>query len=306
MSKTPKGQIYRGRFAPSPSGPLHFGSLIAALGSYLQARSLSGEWLVRIEDLDPPRESPGADILILKSLEAHGLNWDGDIMYQSQRHDAYEQALSQLEDNEHLFYCSCTNKQLKSLQKNTNNIESTLRNGVYPGICRTHKKFRENCAIRMLVNDKIISFTDKVYGEVNQNLQNEVGAFVLKRRDGLYAYQLAVVVDDIAQGINEVVRGVDLLDSTPRQLFLYQCFNTTPPDYLHLPLALMTDKKKLSKQTGAEALHDDAATRNLISALQFLGQTTPEHLNQEPVNTIINWGISNWDVSKIPTQDIVI
>lgn len=314
MSKEPKGQIYVGRFAPSPSGPLHFGSLVAALGSYLQARSHNGKWLVRMEDLDPPREMPGADTLILNSLEAHGMHWDGDVMYQSERHEAYESALEQLQQTGSIFYCSCSNKQLKELRQrvdpttepNSDNGSGILSSGVYPGICREQKSFKKNCAIRLQVNKNNFSFNDLVYGKYSQNLAKDVGDFILKRRDGLYAYQLAVVVDDIEQGITAVVRGVDLLDSTPRQLYLYDRLNAKPPSYLHLPLALLPDRKKLSKQTGAPALLDENAADNLMAALQFLGLNTPDNLAHEPVENILKWGVLHWSVSNIPTQDSVI
>ncbi|MBT8141894.1 MAG: tRNA glutamyl-Q(34) synthetase GluQRS [Gammaproteobacteria bacterium] len=303
---TSKGQIYRGRFAPSPSGPLHFGSLLAALGSFLQARVQQGKWLVRIEDLDPPREIPGADKLILNSLETHGLHWDEALMYQSQRSEAYEHTLQELHKQGLLFYCDCSNKQIRARQNSEKLERSLLASGVYPGTCRSQTEHRENCGIRLRVSDQILMFKDRVYGLEAQDLKNEVGDFVLKRRDGLYAYQLAVVVDDIAQNITEIVRGVDLLDSTPRQLYLYQCLGASPPDYLHLPLALSPDKKKLSKQTGAKALDDKNAARNLTDALVVLGQAPPKHLHQESVKSILDWAISHWNVSSIPSQSTVI
>lgn len=304
MSQKSKGQIYRGRFAPSPSGPLHFGSLVAALGSYLQARSQTGEWLLRMEDLDPPRETSGADTLILKSLNAHGLNWDNEVMYQSRRHPAYEQALEHLKQKGLLFYCSCTRKQLRARQNATKDATS-----IYAGTCREHTKPRDNCAIRIRVPDDenaMISFRDHIHGSITQNLKHEVGDFVLKRRDGLYAYQLAVVVDDIAQGITEVVRGADLLNSTPRQLYLYQCLNAPPPSYLHLPLALLPDRKKLSKQTGAPPLDNHKASANLVQAMRFLGMPVKVDMLDSPIEDIIKWGITNWNESKIPAQDIII
>jgi len=209
MNNIIKGQFYRGRFAPSPSGPLHFGSLTSALASYLDAKANRGEWLVRIEDIDPPREIVGSDTLILRSLEAHGLHWDGEILYQSTRVHAYEMTLKDLASKGLLFYCSCTNKQLKAFRARHSENKSILTNGAYPGICRKHLKPRKDCAIRLKVDNQTILFHDRVYGLVAQNLVSELGDFVLKRRDGLYAYQLAVVIDDIYQGITDVVRGVE-------------------------------------------------------------------------------------------------
>ena len=306
MNTEIKGQFYRGRFAPSPSGPLHFGSLTSALASYLDARANNGEWLVRIEDIDPPREVTGSDKLILDSLQAHGMQWDGDVLYQSSRTEAYDAALIELAKKHLLFYCSCTHKQLKEFREKNSDTESILANGVYPGLCREHTDYRSECSIRLKINEQIFLFHDKVYGLVSQDLITEVGDFVLKRRDGLYAYQLAVVVDDIYQGVTDIVRGVDLLDSSPRQLYLYQCLNAHPPNYTHLPLALLPDGKKLSKQTGAKALDNTKAAENIFTALSFLGQNPPKELHAEPVNVLINWGIKHWDISKISTQDTVI
>ena len=306
MSDKTKGQFYRGRFAPSPSGPLHFGSLTSALASYLDAKANNGEWLVRIEDIDPPREVKFSDKQILNSLEAHALHWDGDILYQSTRSDAYESALEKLNQQNRLFYCSCTHKQLRKLRENNSTDKSTLANGVYPGICRKHTSYRDECAIRLIVDNQAMLYHDAVYGLIAQDLTTEVGDYVLKRRDGLYAYQLAVVVDDIYQGISDIVRGIDLLDSTPRQLYLYQCLNAKAPNYKHLPLALLENGKKLSKQTGAQALDDSNASANLCAALKFLGQEPTDELWFESVENILIWGIQHWNISKISMQDIVI
>jgi len=306
MNTQTKGQFYRGRFAPSPSGPLHFGSLTSALASYLEAKTNHGEWLVRIEDIDPPREVAGSDTLILKSLEAHGLQWDGDILYQSSRTDAYEAALDYLTKKNLLFYCSCTHKQLKEYRQQHFVNNSTLSNGVYPGICHEHTNYREDCAIRLRVDAQSILFHDAVYGLNAQDLTNDVGAFVLKRRDGLFAYQLAVVIDDIYQGITDIVRGVDLLDSSPRQLYLYQCLDTLAPNYAHLPLALMPSGKKLSKQTGASGLNNAQAQNNIFNALTFLGQNPPPELKFESVESLLQWAKSHWTISSISTQDTVI
>lgn len=306
MSQDSKGQVYRGRFAPSPSGPLHFGSLVAALGSFLQARSQSGEWLVRIEDLDPPREMPGADKMILECLQSHGLTWDGQVEYQSRRQDAYHEALTRLEKKQLLFNCSCSRKTLREYgeQHIDKNFDSNA--AIYPGICRDLNQSHKDCAVRIKVNSQQIMFADKVFGLIAQDLENDVGDFVLKRRDGLIAYQLAVVVDDIWQGITEVVRGVDLLDSTPRQLYLYQCLDARPPDYLHLPLAVASDGKKLSKQTHAQSVNQSDARENLINAMTCLGMNPGSKLIAQPVDAILNWGISNWNTEKIPNQNFII
>ena len=306
MDNIIKGQFYRGRFAPSPSGPLHFGSLTSALASYLDAKANNGEWLVRIEDIDPPREILGSDKLILQSLEAHGLDWDGDILYQSSRYAAYESALKFIEEQKRVFYCDCTYKQLKEHRaKNTAN-KSILANGIYPGICREQTTYKNECAIRLIVDEQKFIFHDAVYGLISQDLKSEVGDFALKRRDGLYAYQLAVVVDDIYQGITDIVRGADLLDSTARQLYLYQCLNASTANYKHLPLALLANGKKLSKQTGAAQLEDKNAALNLYQALNFLGQEPPTELQFESIESIIMWAIKHWTISTISTQDTVI
>ncbi len=306
MNTKIKGQFYRGRFAPSPSGPLHFGSLTSALASYLDAKANNGEWLVRIEDIDPPREVEGSDKLILDSLVAHGMQWDKDILYQSSRSQAYEEALIQLASGALIFYCSCTNKLLKKYREKSSVGESILANGVYPGICREHSRYQSECSLRLKISNQIFLFHDAVYGLISQDLNTEVGDFILKRRDGLYAYQLAVVIDDIYQGITDIVRGVDLLDSTPRQLYLYQCLNAQAPNYKHLPLALLPDGKKLSKQTGAKALDNAKAAQNIFAALQFLGQAPPDELLSESVENLIKWGVKHWHISKITTQDTVI
>lgn len=253
MTPTP----YRGRFAPSPTGPLHLGSLIAALVSYLDARQRQGSWLVRIEDLDPPREQAGAADAILRSLEAHGLHWDERLRYQSQGGEAYAAALEQLAAAEQLFWCRCSRKQLAGHE-------------VYPGTCRGCRQPRADAAIRWQVPVGFERFNDRYQGQQSVDLA-ALGDVVLRRRDGLFAYQLAVTVDDLDQGITEVVRGIDLLDSTPWQRALFRSLGSTPPDYAHFPVLVDANGQKLSKQNRAPALDDRKPGNNLQQALQHLG-----------------------------------
>lgn len=278
---------YIGRFAPSPTGPLHLGSLIGALASFLDARASGGQWLVRIEDLDPPREIDGAADAMLLSLEQHGLYWDGEPMRQSQRHAAYRAALTQLLEQGAAFYCTCSRTDLLPY------------GGIYPGICRgRHSQPAEEFAIRLQVQEADIGFNDAIQGYFSQSLQREVGDVVLRRKDGLFAYQLAVVVDDAEQGVTHVVRGSDLLDSTPRQLWLQQQLRLPAPHYAHFPVIANTEGQKLSKQTHAPALNSRHAARNLLAALAFLNQSLPH--DAESVESIVGQAIASWDMSSVP------
>lgn len=289
-------KLYRGRFAPSPTGPLHFGSLIAAVGSYVQAKSQSGEWLVRMEDIDPPREAPGAADDILRTLEAYHLNWDGKVLYQSQRHDAYEEALSLLGENGHTFPCGCTRKLIATTNRNTglDIYPGTCRNGLAPGV-----KARST---RVKVASESVNFLDRLQGAQEIQLDSDVGDFVVKRADGLFAYHLAVVVDDTFQGISEIVRGTDLLDSTPHHLYLQRLLNYQTPDYVHLPVAVNAQGEKLSKQTHANAVDPTKSGQMLEKALIFLGhKPDPDVINAEP-ETLLNWAIDNWNLERIPKQ----
>jgi len=245
-----------GRFAPSPTGALHFGSLAAALGSYLSIRANNGRWFVRIEDLDPPREETGAAQQILTLLEQYGFEWHGEVLYQSQRHSLYQAALEQLKQQQLIYACRCSRKQLQQR----------------PCPCQPHHYDDANSALKILVPDKTIQFEDQRCGVQQQNLAKEVGNVVLKRRDGLFAYQLAVVVDDAAQGITEVVRGEDLLDNTLRQIYLQQQLTLPTPRYCHLPLVKNAKGDKLSKQNLAPALKKADALPNLKKAWAFLYQ----------------------------------
>lgn len=290
---------YRGRFAPSPTGPLHFGSLLAALGSYLQARSRYGEWLVRMEDIDPPREVAGAADAILRTLEAYGLYWDGTVLYQSRRSEAYLDAIETLLRTKRAYHCTCSRKAIAEYQS------AHGRPGhIYPGLCRTaNNPSRPDAAIRVNIDGTTtITFTDRLQGEVLQNLRDEVGDFVIRRADGLFAYQLAVVVDDAAQGITEVVRGSDLLDSTPRQIFLQQSLNLPTPHYLHLPVAVNEQGQKLSKQTFAPALDDKNPLPTLITALAFLGQKPTPELAYASVEELLQWATRHWRPNAIPAR----
>lgn len=282
-----------GRFAPSPTGPLHAGSLLAAVASYCEARSAGGRWLVRIEDLDPPREMPGAADLILRQLEAFGLEWDGEVRYQSRRQAAYEAALEQLQRQGDLFWCRCTRTEL-----------SRLPGSAYPGTCRAFTAPRPESAIRLRVPDALTSFIDGLFGPLQENVLDAVGDFVLKRRDGFYAYQLAVVVDDADQGITQVVRGADLLDNTARQIVLQQKLGLPTPDYMHLPLLVHGDGSKLSKQTFAKALPLTGTSTLLVHTLHLLRQAPPADLGAEAPHTVLAWAVAHWQRHRIGTDPI--
>ncbi|MBV7568990.1 tRNA glutamyl-Q(34) synthetase GluQRS [Pseudomonas sp. PDM27] len=279
---------YIGRFAPTPSGHLHFGSLVAALASYLDARSVGGRWLMRMEDLDPPREEPGAQAAILKALESYGFEWDGDLVRQSERHDAYAEVLNRLFNHGLAYACTCSRKQLEPYH------------GIYPGLCRNAGHGADDAAIRLRVPELEYHFLDRVQGEYRQHLGREVGDFVIRRRDGLYAYQLAVVLDDAWQGITDIVRGADLLDSTPRQLYLQELLGLPQPRYLHIPLITQPDGHKLGKSYRSPPLTEDQATPLLLRALRALGQNPGTELIYATPREVLNWGIAHWDALLIP------
>jgi len=262
--------MYTGRFAPSPSGPLHMGSLIAAAASWLDARAAGGRWLVRIEDLDRPRCMPGAADAMLRTLDRLGLHWDGEVLCQSRRLEHYRAALDKLARQ--TYWCGCTRREIadSSLGLASDGAH------IYPGTCR-HGTARKR-ALRVRTTAEPISFVDRVQGRCQQVLEEDIGDFVLYRADGLFAYQLAVVVDDAAQGITDVVRGADLLDSTPRQIYLQQLLGLPTPRYLHVPVALDTAGGKLSKQTAAAPIETDPCA--LRRALAFLGQSEAGTLDQ--------------------------
>ena len=287
--------VYRGRFAPSPTGPLHFGSLVAAVASHLQARHQAGQWLVRVEDLDPPREVPGAADAILAALERHGLTWDGPVLYQSTRTDAYLDALEQLAADGHSYRCDCSRSAIARIAR------SGLCGPVYPGTCLAHPPATDrDCVIRLRTAGVTLAIEDGHYGRLELDLAREIGDFVLRRADGLFAYQLAVVVDDAAQGITEVVRGVDLLELTPAQVLLQRRLGLPTPGYLHHPLAASAQGAKLSKQTGARPLTDGDPRPDLLDALTFLGQEPPGELRSAGLDEFWHWAVTHWRPERMP------
>ncbi|MBI3899126.1 MAG: tRNA glutamyl-Q(34) synthetase GluQRS [Gammaproteobacteria bacterium] len=287
---------YRGRFAPSPTGPLHFGSLVAAVGSFLEARHRHGEWLVRMEDLDRPREVAGAADTILHTLDGFGLHWDGEVIYQSRRDSAYRQAFAALEAAGAVYPCACSRREI---------ADSALPGAdgpVYPGTCRAGLAAgRPVRAWRVRVEDALIDFVDGVQGRMQSPLDDDVGDFVALRADGLFAYQLAVVVDDAAQGITEVIRGADLLASTARQIYLQRLLGVATPAYAHLPVAVNVRGEKLSKQTGAIALDVADRATLLWQALDFLGQHPPSELRHESLEAVHVWARQHWRRESIPS-----
>ncbi|WP_227370402.1 tRNA glutamyl-Q(34) synthetase GluQRS [Halomonas sp. M20] len=281
---------YRGRFAPTPSGPLHFGSLVTALASYLDTRHAGGTWLVRIEDIDPPRCPPGTDTTILRQLEAFGLHWDEEVRYQSTRHEAYQAALEQLAENGLAYPCSCSRKERREY-------------AVYPGWCRSgvrHPGRSLAWRLRSDLGERPIVWQDRLFARQCFD-PAELGDVVLKRRDGLWAYQLAVVVDDGDQRINQIVRGTDLLDNTPWQGQLQRALNLPRPHYLHLPLIAAHNGQKLSKQNLAPALPtDDLSVRRFLhEALIALDQAPAPFLNDAPVNEQLSAAIAAWDSNRL-------
>ena len=289
-------QPYRGRFAPSPTGPLHFGSLVAALASCLDARRHGGEWRVRLEDVDAPRNVPGAAESILACLEAHGFAWDGPVLWQSTRLEAYRAVLDGLLAAGLAYGCCCSRKEIAARASRTA-VDGGL---LYPGTCRPGLPAgRQARAWRLRVAGEV-GFEDRLQGRQIQQLEQEVGDFVLLRADGQFAYQLAVVVDDAQQGITHVVRGADLLDSTPRQIFLQRCLGYPEPVHAHLPVATNAAGEKLSKQTRAPALVPERASASLVAALEFLGQRPPSGLARAGVAEVWAWALECWDFARIP------
>ncbi|MDR0379748.1 MAG: tRNA glutamyl-Q(34) synthetase GluQRS [Candidatus Accumulibacter sp.] len=288
---------YRGRFAPSPTGPLHFGSLVAAVGSYLDARANGGEWLLRIEDIDAPRTVPDAADGILRTLEGFGFEWDGEVVFQSRRLDLYHAALVRLQLAGHVYPCSCTRSEIAAATARRS-VDGGL---LYPGSCRAG--LREGVAARawrLRVPDREFVFRDRVQGEARQNLEREVGDFILLRADGQYAYQLAVVVDDAAQGINSIVRGADLLESTARQLWLRRCLGLPSPIHAHLPVAINPAGEKLSKQTRAPGIDPAQGVDALARALRFLGQPVPDEAERMALPDFWRRAIDAWRLSRVP------
>lgn len=286
---------YIGRFAPSPTGALHLGSLSAALGSYLQARSLQGEWHLRIEDIDTPRCLPGVADSQLRDLQRCGFEWDGAVIYQSRRLPAYQQALAQLQQHGWLYACSCSRREIAD--SNIVGVDGL----VYPGTCRSrHIPDTVPHALRLRTDDSLICFDDLIQGRICQRLQTELGDFVVRRADGLFAYQLAVVVDDAELGVTEVVRGADLITSTPRQLYLQRLLGLPTPRYAHLPVLVNAQGQKLSKQTLAPALTDMPPLTALRLAMQALGFTVPAQITT--LGDFWQWAPAVWRIANVPSQ----
>ena len=286
---------YRGRFAPSPTGHLHFGSLVAAVGSYLDARHQQGEWLLRIEDLDPPREIAGASDSIIRTLEQLGMSWDGPISFQSQRSHLYDEALEQLGQQGYIYDCGCSRKEI------ADTAVVTESGSVYPGTCRNGlPPGRSPRSVRVRVDPVTSSIRDRLQTPLQQQLASEVGDFIVRRADQLFSYQIAVVVDDAEQQISHVVRGADLLDSSPRQIYLQQLLGLPTPEYLHLPVAVDSKLAKLSKQTFARPVAPDERHSAVINALQFLRQPLPDSVHDASSDELWQWAIGHWDVTAVP------
>lgn len=289
-----------GRFAPSPTGPLHFGSIVAAVGSYLAARSSGGRWLLRIEDVDTPRSVPGAADGILRTLTRFGFEWDGPVVWQSARTAAYQAAFERLRAAGEVFGCACTRKEMADsalARDGTRRYPGTCRDGLPPG--------REARAWRLRVGPGVVGFDDGVQGRIDEDVAADVGDFVLLRADGLFAYQLAVVVDDADAGVTEVVRGADLLDSTPRQILIQRLLGYPTPRYAHLPVAGNAAGEKLSKQTLARAVEDARPQQVLADALDFLGQAPPAGLADADLDALWRWALANWSLARVPRQRLV-
>ena len=284
----PVAGTYVGRFAPSPTGPLHFGSLVAAVASYLDARASGGRWLVRMEDIDPPRNTPEAAAEILRALERFALEWDGDVLYQSSRLESYAFALSQLVDRGLIFPCTCAR---------------TPAGKGYSGKCRSRSLQdppRRPHALRVMVGDSPVTFADLLQGSQEFRLAEDPGDFVVRRKDGLFAYQLAVVVDDAFQQVTRVVRGIDLIDSTPRQIYLQRQLGLATPEYAHIPVITGPNGSKLSKQTFAAPLVQSEPSPFLVAALAALGLAPPAALLHERAEAILGWGTAHWDLAHVP------
>lgn len=279
---------YIGRFAPSPSGPLHFGSLVAALASFLDARANDGKWLMRMEDLDPSREPAGVADLILEQTRAFGMDWDGDVLYQSSRIDAYHSAIATLTEAGHCYRCDCSRAAIKAA------------GSVYQGLCADRELPPiAGTALRVRCDDEAVIFEDGVQGPFSQHVRSEVGDFIILRKDSLVAYQLAVVVDDAYQEISHVIRGCDLLDSTPRQIHLQRLLGATTPCYAHIPVVVNELGQKLSKQHFAEPLPQNDPQTELLRALHFLGMKPPSRRAFTSVEQVIAWAIDNWDIQLV-------
>ena len=289
---------YRGRFAPSPTGPLHFGSLVAAMASYLEARSHSGEWLIRIDDVDEGRRIPESESWILKTLERFGFEWDGPISRQTSNKEQYRHQLAQLIDLNLAYSCECSRKQV------TANAFKTGKEGpIYPGTCKTKDlAFISTRAIRVKTNNQIIDFEDKLFGQTNQNLAEELGDFVIRRADGLFAYQLAVVVDDHISEISHVVRGADLLWSTPRQIHLQQLLGFDTPSYSHIPLVYGEDGRKLSKSDKAHPLENDDPIPALHMAWKHLNQPIEPNMPNS-TQDFWPWALEYWQPERLKQHE---
>jgi len=293
----PFPDLYRGRFAPSPTGPLHFGSLVAAVGSYLDARAAGGQWLLRIEDIDAPRNVPGAVEAIVATLAALGFEWDGAIVRQSSRIERYREVLDALCRQGDAYPCGCSRREIADSRSGPS-VDGGL---VYPGTCRDGlPPGRSPRAWRLRVPDARIAFEDRVQGVLGQVLARDVGDFVLLRADGLFAYQLAAVVDDADAGITDIVRGADLIDSTPRQIWLQRCLGVSTPRHAHLPVATNAAGEKLSKQTLAPAIDAGGGVSLLVEAMRFLGQSVPDDAGYLSLSEFWPWAVAHWRLAAVP------
>jgi glutamyl-Q tRNA(Asp) synthetase len=290
-AKPAGSEPYVGRFAPSPTGPLHFGSLLAAVASYAEAMTRGGRWLVRIEDIDPPREQPGADRRIIDALQAYGFEWDGPVTYQSAFTGHHVQLVEKLLADGRAYRCSCSRRDLADAPRGP-------LGAIYPGTCRAGCA-SDDVAIRLRTTDEPISFVDRLQGEIVQRLESESGDFIIRRRDGLIAYHLAVVVDDFDQGITEIVRGIDLIDSTPRHIWLQRTLGFPTPAYMHIPVAVNAEGQKLSKLTGAPGIDTAAAGKVLYRAFEVLRQSPPATLEAAPPRTQWQWAREAWDSAPL-------